>query len=86
MPLCLHYYLLGIIVGLILFPTYINLLPNLRKILKLTTYITLIAANTYSYNIPLNKLILINGCTNQLVLLQRETRLFNPFFLELAFK
>ena len=58
MPLCLHYYLLGIIVRLILFPTYINLLLNLRRILKLTTYITPIATNTYSYNIPLDKPII----------------------------
>ena len=57
MPLCLYYYLLGIIVRPILFPTYINLLLNLRRILKLTIYITLIATNTYSYNIPLDKLI-----------------------------
>ena len=60
MPLYLHYYLLEIIVRLILFPTYINLLFNLRRILKLTTYIIPIAINTYSYNIPLDKLILIN--------------------------
>ena len=60
MPLYLHYYLLGIIVRLILFPTYINLLLNLRRILKLTTYITPIAINTNSCNIPLDKLILIN--------------------------
>ena len=60
MPLYLHYYLLGIIIRLILFPTYINLFFNLKRILKLTTYITLIAINTYSYNIPLDKLILIN--------------------------
>ena len=59
MPLCLHYYLLGIIIRLILFPTYINLLPNLRRILKLTTYITLIATNTYSCDIPLDKLTLL---------------------------
>ena len=61
MPLCLHYCLLGTIVRPILFPTYINLLPNLRRILKLTTYITPIATNTYSCNIPLDKPILING-------------------------
>ena len=60
MPLCLYYYLLRIIIRLILFPTYINLLPNLKRILKLTTYITPIAINTYNYNIPLDKLILIN--------------------------
>ena len=60
MPLCLHYYLLGIIVKLILFPTYINLLPNLKRILKLIIYITLITINAYSYNVPLNKLILIS--------------------------
>ena len=59
MPLCLHYYLLEIIVRPILFPTYINLLPNLKRILKLTTYITPIATNTYSYNIPLDKPIYI---------------------------
>ena len=59
MPLCLYYYLLRIIVRLILFPTYINLLLNLRRILKLTTYITPIVTNTYSCNIPLNKLIVI---------------------------
>ena len=59
MPLCLYYYLLRIIIKLILFPTYINLLPNLKRILKLTTYITPIATNTYSCNIPLDKLILI---------------------------
>ena len=57
MPLYLYYYLLRIIVRLILFPTYINLLSNFKRILKLTTYITLIATNAYSYNIPLNKLI-----------------------------
>ena len=57
MPLYLHYYLLGIIIKLILFPTYINLLFNLRRILKLITYIIPIAINTYSYNIPLDKLI-----------------------------
>ena len=57
MPLCLHYYLLGIIVRLILFPTYINLFPNLRRILKLTIYITPIATNAYNCNIPLDKLI-----------------------------
>ena len=61
MPLYLYYYLLGIIIKLILFPIYINLLSNFKKILKLITYITLIAINTYSYNIPLNKLILISG-------------------------
>ena len=61
MPLYLYYCLLRIIIGLILFPTYINLLPNLRRILKLTTYIIPIATNTYSCNIPLDKLILING-------------------------
>ena len=60
MPLCLYYYLLGIIIRPILFSIYINLLPNLRRILKLTTYITLIATNTYSCNIPLDKLIVIN--------------------------
>ena len=60
MPLCLHYCLLGTIVRPILFPTYINLLPNLRRILRLTTYITLVATNTYNYNIPLDKLTLIN--------------------------
>ena len=60
MPLCLHYYLLGTIVRLILFPTYINLLLDLKRILRFTTYIILIAINTYSYNIPLDKLILIN--------------------------
>ena len=60
MPLCLYYYLLGIIVRLILFPIYINLLFNLKRILKLTTYIILITINTYSYNIPLDKLILIS--------------------------
>ena len=59
MPLCLHYCLLEIIVRLILFPTYINLLPNLRRILKLTTYIIPIATNTYSCNIPLDKLIVL---------------------------
>ena len=64
MPFYLHYYLLRIIVKLILFPTYINLLFNLKRILKLTTYITLIAINTYSCNIPLNKLILISRYTN----------------------
>ena len=58
MPLCLYYCLLGIIVRPILFPTYINLLLNLRRILKLTTYITPIATNTYSCNIPLDKLII----------------------------
>ena len=58
MPFYLHYYLLGIIVRLILFPTYINLLPNLKRILKLTTYITPIATNAYSCNIPLDKLII----------------------------
>ena len=57
MPLCLYYYLLEIIVKLILFPTYINLLPNLKRILKLTTYITPIATNTYNCNILLDKLI-----------------------------
>ena len=57
MPFCLYYYLLGIIVGLILFPTYINLLPNFRRILRLTTYITPIATNAYSCNIPPDKLI-----------------------------
>ena len=61
MPLCLYYYLLGIIIRLILFPIYINLLFNLKRILKLTTYITPIAINTYSYNIPLDKLTLISG-------------------------
>ena len=61
MPLCLYYYLLGIIIGPILFPTYINLLPDLRRILRLTTYITLVATNAYSCNIPLDKPILING-------------------------
>ena len=86
MPLCLHYCLLRIIVRPILFPTYINLLPNLRRILKLTTYITLIATNAYSCDIPLDKLTLISGHIDQPVLLRRETRLFNPFFLELAFK
>ena len=60
MPLCLYYYLLGIILRLILFPTYINLLFNFKRILKLTIYITPIATNTYSYNIPLDKLILIS--------------------------
>ena len=60
MPLCLYYYLLGIIIRLILFPIYINLLPNFKRILKLTIYITLIATNTYSYNIPLDKLIITN--------------------------
>ena len=64
MPLCLHYCLLEIIIGLILFPTYINLFPNLKRILKLITYITLIATNTYSCNIPLDKLILINRRTD----------------------
>ena len=64
MPLCLYYYLLGIIVRPILFPIYINLLPNFKRILKLTTYITPIATNTYSYNIPLDKLILISGYIN----------------------
>ena len=58
MPLCLHYYLLGIIVRLILFPTYINLLLNLRRILRLTIYITPIATNAYSCNIPLDKPII----------------------------
>ena len=57
MPLCLYYYLLGIIVRLILFPTYINLLPNLKRILRLTTYITPIATNAYNCNIPSDKLI-----------------------------
>ena len=57
MPLYLHYCLLRIIVGLILFPTYINLLPNLKRILRLTTYITPVATNAYSCNIPLDKLI-----------------------------
>ena len=61
MPLYLYYCLLKIIIRLILFPTYINLLPNLKRILKLTTYIIPIATNTYSCNIPLDKLILING-------------------------
>ena len=61
MPLCLHYCLLEIIIRLILFPTYINLLFNFKRILKLTTYITPKAINAYSYNIPLNKLILISG-------------------------
>ena len=61
MPLCLHYYLLGIIVRLILFPIYINLLPNLKRILRLTTYIIPIAINAYSCNIPLDKLTLISG-------------------------
>ena len=64
MPLCLYYYLLEIIVRLILFPTYINLFLNFKRILKLTTYIIPIAINTYSYNIPLDKLILISGRTN----------------------
>ena len=64
MPLCLHYYLLEIIVRLILFPTYINLLFNLKRILKLTTYITPIATNTYNCNIPPDKLTLINKRTN----------------------
>ena len=58
MPLYVYYYLLEIIIRLILFPIYINLLFNLKRILKLTTYITLIATNTYSYNIPLDKLII----------------------------
>ena len=61
MPLCLHYYLLETIVRPILFPTYINLLLNLRRILKLITYIIPIAINAYSCDIPLDKLILING-------------------------
>ena len=61
MPFCLYYYLLGTIVRSILFPIYIKLFPNFKRILKLTTYITLIATNTYSYNIPLDKLILISG-------------------------
>ena len=64
MPLCLYYYLLEIIIRLILFPTYINLLPNLKRILKLTTYIIPIATNAYSCNIPLDKLILISGRIN----------------------
>ena len=59
MPLCLYYYLLEIIVRPILFPTYINLLPNLKRILKLTTYIIYIAINAYSYNIPLDKSIVL---------------------------
>ena len=57
MPFCLHYYLLEIIIKLILFPIYINFLFNFKRILKLTIYIILIAINTYSYNIPLDKLI-----------------------------
>ena len=57
MPFYLYYYLHKIIVRLILFPTYINLLFNFKRILKLTTYIIPIAINTYSYNIPLDKLI-----------------------------
>ena len=61
MPLYLHYYLLGTIIKLILFPIYINLLFNLKRILKLTTYITPIAINAYSCNIPLDKLTLISG-------------------------
>ena len=64
MPLYLHYCLLGIIVGPILFPTYINLFPNFKRILKLTIYIILIATNTYSYNISLDKLILISRYIN----------------------
>ena len=56
MPLYLHYYLLKIIVRLILFPIYINLLPNLKRKRKLTIYITPIAINAYSCNIPLDKL------------------------------
>ena len=59
MPLCLYYCLLGIIVRLILFPTYINLFPNLRRILKLTIYITPIATNAYSCDIPLDKPIIV---------------------------
>ena len=59
MPLCLHYCLLGIIIRPILFPTYINLLPDLRRMLRLTTYITPIATNAYSCDIPLDKLILL---------------------------
>ena len=58
MPLCLYYYLLKTIVRLILFPTYINLLPNLKRKRKLTIYITPIVTNTYSCNIPLDKLII----------------------------
>ena len=64
MPLCLYYYLLEIIVNLILFPIYINLFFNFKIILKLINYITLIAINTYSYNISLDKLILINRYIN----------------------
>ena len=68
MPLCLYYYLLRIIVKLILFPIYINLFPNLKRILKLTTYITPIAINAYSYNIPSNKLIVSIPYTSKMFL------------------